>query len=157
VSTFDRPLFELSGILGVMSDSDRRLIVGGSNPQLHERLSRELAAFNVAASGDDTQRGLSVEARLEGGGLTGWTWGTCAGVETLWVAEAQRGDGWGSRLLAAAEEAAKSRGCVQVLVSSFTFQAPEFYRRLGYVELARSEGLPTVGHADVHFRKRLVE
>ena len=46
--------------------------------------------------------------------------------------------------------------CVQVFVSSFTFQAPDIYRRLGYVEFARSEGLPADGHADVHFRKRLI-
>jgi ribosomal protein S18 acetylase RimI-like enzyme len=144
-----------------MTQSDRRVILGGSNPELDERLSRELSAFNVAASGDDTQRSLSVEAQLDDGelvgGLTGWTWGTCAGVEMLWVAEAHRRDGWGARLMAAAEEAAKSRGCIQVLVSSFTFQAPDFYRRLGYVEFARSEGLPADGHADVHFRKQLNE
>jgi GNAT superfamily N-acetyltransferase len=142
-----------------MSDSDRRLLVGDSNPELEERLSRELSAFNVAASGENSQRGLSIEARLDDGelvgGLTGWTWGTCAGVEMLWVAQAHRGDGWGARLMAAAEEAATSRGCVQVLVSSFTFQAPDFYRRLGYSEFARSEGLPADGHADVHFRKQL--
>jgi ribosomal protein S18 acetylase RimI-like enzyme len=144
-----------------MSESDRGLVVGGSNPELDERLSRELSAFNVAASGDDTQRSLSVEARLDDGelvgGLTGWTWGTCAGVEMLWVAEAHRRDGWGRRLMAATEEVARSRGCVQVLVSSFTFQAPDFYRRLGYLEFARSEGLPVDGQADVHFRKRIVQ
>ena len=61
----------------------------------------------------------------------------------------------GRKLLAAAEEAARERGCTQVLVSSFTFQAPEFYRRHGYVEFARSEGIPVEGEADVHFRKLL--
>lgn len=98
---------------------------------------------------------MSESARSLIVGLMGWTWGTCAGVEMLWVDEARRRDGWGARLMAAAENEARSRGCVQVLVPSFTFQAPDFYRRLGYVEFARSEGLPVVGHADVHFSKRL--
>lgn len=39
--------------------------------------------------------------------------------------------------------------------SSFTFQAPGFYRRHGDVETGRTEGLPVDGMADVHFRKPL--
>ena len=146
-----------SGTLAVMSNGDPHVTVGAANPELNERLSRELDAFNNAASGDHSQRSLSVEARLDNGeligGLTGWTWGTCAGVEMLWVDEPYRRDGWGARLMTAAEDEARARGCVQVLVSSFTFQAPDFYRRLGYVEFARSAGIPSAGQADVHFRK----
>lgn len=140
-----------------MASADPRLTVGSSNPELNEKLSQELSAFNDAASGDDTQRSLSIEARSEGndlvGGLMGWTWGTCAGVEMLWVDQAHRRTGWGARLMRAAEAEARARGCTQLLVSSFTFQAPDFYRRLGYEEFARSEGLPVAGLADVHFRK----
>ena len=71
----------------------------------------------------------------------------------VWVREDARRDGWGGRLLSAAEEVARERGCRQVLVSSFTFQAPEFYRRHGYVEFARSPDLPVAGESDVHFLK----
>ncbi len=39
---------------------------------------------------------------------------------------------------------------LQMLVSSFTFQAPDFYKRNGYTEFARSEAMPTCGSADVH-------
>lgn len=59
-------------------------------------------------------------------------------------------------MLIAAEAEARARGCKQILVSSFTFQAPEFYKRLGYVEFSRTEGLPTEGSADVHMVKMLV-
>jgi hypothetical protein len=44
-----------------------------------------------------------------------------------------------------------------VVVSSFTFQAPGFYERCGYVETGRVEGLPVEGAADVQLRKRLVD
>lgn len=74
----------------------------------------------------------------------------------LWVREDSRGSGWGAQLLEAAERTAGERGCRQMTVSSFTFQAPDFYRRHGYGETGRTEGLPVEGSADVHFRKALV-
>ena len=110
-------------------------------------------------SGVHAQAGLSV--RIEDaagelvGGLTGWTWGTCAGISLVWVRENARTRGTGSRLLAAAERVARERGCHQIVVSSFTFQAPGFYERHGFVETGRTEGLPVEGSADVHLVKRL--
>jgi hypothetical protein len=35
------------------------------------------------------------------------------------------------------------------------FQAPNFYKRLGYIEQARISGYPG-GHSDIHFTKYLV-
>jgi len=104
------------------------------------------------------QRELTSSQRDERGvvgGVSGWTWGTCAGIGMVWLREDARGTGLGAQLMTAFEEAARERGCEQVLVSSFTFQAPRFYESLGYAELARSEGLPVAGHADVHLRKEL--
>src|SRR3712207_7483554 len=42
------------------------------------------------------------------GGLSGWTWGTCAGIGMFWIREDARRSGWGGRLLAAAEREARS-------------------------------------------------
>jgi heme-degrading monooxygenase HmoA/GNAT superfamily N-acetyltransferase len=134
------------------------VVVGGRDPELDARLSRELDRYNVAASGVGDQRELTVQVH-DGdglvGGLSGWTWGTCAGVGMFWIREGSRSAGWGGRLLAAAEAEAVARGCRQMVLSSFTFQAPEFYRRHGYVETGRTDGLPLPGMADVHFRKDL--
>ncbi len=52
------------------------------------------------------------------------------------------------------EAEAVRRGCDRVAVSSFTFQAPGFYQRHGYVETGRMLGIPD-GHEDVHMFKRL--
>ncbi len=136
-----------------------KLTVAGQDPELDERLSTELTAYNEAVTGVRDQREVTVKV-VDGtdtliAGLSGWTWGTSAGIELVWVHEDHRAAGWGARLLEAAEREARSRGCRQVLVSSFTFQAPEFYRRHGYVERGRSEGIPHAGTADVHFVKRL--
>ena len=73
----------------------------------------------------------------------------------VWVREDRRGEGWGTRLMAAAEEEARERGCQRVAVSSFTFQAPAFYQQLGYVETGRTVGLPLEGWDDVHMTKLL--
>ena len=134
------------------------LTVGDGDSALDERLSNELDTYNFAAVGRDDLREFTVKVEDDGGlvaGLSGWTWGTCAGIGMVWVREDARRDGWGGRLMAAAEDVARGRGCRQVLVSSFTFQAPNFYRRNGYTEFARSPDLPVEGEADVHFLKIL--
>jgi ribosomal protein S18 acetylase RimI-like enzyme len=115
-----------------------------------------LTNFNIQATGVNNQRGLTVQVSdIEGliAGLSGWTWGTCACIDWLWVRPDQRRLGWGSRLLAAAEREATARSCAQILVSSFTFQAPEFYARHGFKELSRTTGIPIEGNAEVHFQK----
>ncbi|WP_323748936.1 hypothetical protein [Streptomyces sp. PR69] len=45
--------------------------VGGEDEKLDARLSDELDAFNIAATGADDQRGLSVRAVDEDGELIG--------------------------------------------------------------------------------------
>jgi GNAT superfamily N-acetyltransferase len=134
------------------------LSVGDGDPALDERLSNELDAHNFEAVGRDDLRELTVRVDDDGelvAGASGWTWGTCAGLGMLWVDERVRREGWGGRVLAAAEDVARERGCRQLLVSSFTFQAPDFYRRHGYTEFARSPDLPVEGEDDVHFLKSL--
>jgi GNAT superfamily N-acetyltransferase len=87
-------------------------------------------------------------------GLTAWTWAGLCGISMLWVRADSRADGWGSKILRAAEDEARRRGCDRATVSSFTFQAPEFYQRHGYVETGRTLGIPG-GAEDVHMFKRL--
>ena len=141
------------------SDAAHRLVLGDGDSALDSRLSKELDTYNFAAVGESNLKEFTVKVEESSGelvaGLSGWTWGTCAGIGMVWVREDSRKEGWGGRMLEAAEELARERGCRQLLVSSFTFQAPDFYRRNGYTEFARSEGLPVEGAADVHFVKAL--
>ncbi|WP_236655235.1 GNAT family N-acetyltransferase [Streptacidiphilus carbonis] len=138
---------------------DPALTIGERDAELNERLSQELTAFNTAATGADDYGTLSVKVTDQAGelvgGLAAWTWGGLCGIEMLWVRDDSRKDGWGSRILQAAETEAGRRGCDRVAVSSFTFQAPGFYQRHGYTETGRTLGIPG-GHADVHLFKSLV-
>ncbi len=134
------------------------LVIGEGDSDLDGTLSKELTAFNITASGVTDQREFTVKMVDDEGlvaGLSGWTWGTCAGIALVWVREDARRTGAGSRLLVAAEQVARERGCERLTVSSFTFQAPAFYERHGFVEFARTEGLPVEGQADVHLVKML--
>ena len=141
------------------SDGPGRLITGEGDSSLDQRLSDELDAYNTAAADAGEQREFTVKIEDDRGslvaGLSGWTWGTSAGIAMVWVRQEERQTGQGARLLEAAELIARERGCERLNVSSFTFQAPEFYARHGYVEVGRTEALPVAGQADVHFVKHL--
>jgi GNAT superfamily N-acetyltransferase len=138
--------------------SDPILTIGEPDTELSDRLNEELVAFNTGATGARDRGAFSVKVTDDAGelvgGLAAWTWGGLCGIELLWVREDSRKDGWGSRLLRAAEAEAQRRGCDRVAVSSFTFQAPGFYERHGYVETGRTLGIPG-GNADVHLFKSL--
>ncbi len=60
-------------------------------------------------------------------------------LEFLWVDDAFRGAGVGSRLLAEAEARGRELGAKNVGLETFEWQAPDFYRKQGYVEAARLE------------------
>jgi GNAT superfamily N-acetyltransferase len=133
--------------------------VGGGDAALDRRLNDELDKYNTGATPDVAPaEELTVRIEEPGdlvAGLSGWTWGTAAGIAMTWVHEDHRGTGIGSTLLAAFEKEARRRGCTHVFVTSFTFQAPDFYRQQGYEEIFRWESVPTAGRDDVHLRKQL--
>ena len=78
-------------------------------------------------------------------GLTGETFGNWLCIQYLFVAEQLRQKGIGSELLAAAEKEAKQRGCTYAFVDTFSFQAPEFYKKHGYKEVFALEDYPYTG------------
>jgi GNAT superfamily N-acetyltransferase len=74
-------------------------------------------------------------------------------VHWLWVAEPYRRCGVGSELLGKAEEVARQEGAAGVYLDTFTFQAPDFYKRHGYREFGRIDDFPK-GHSRIWFMKR---
>jgi ribosomal protein S18 acetylase RimI-like enzyme len=120
-------------------------------------LRERVIAFNIAVTGYDDARSLSCFIRDDDGlvaGLDGFTWGGYAMIEWLWVAEPERRHGLGRRLMAAAEGEAGARGCAVVRVNTHTFQAPGFYRKLGYGEVGFAANAPEQ-HGEVFFAKTL--
>lgn len=134
------------------------LLIGQGDPELERLLSDELDAVNHAAIASDDETPFSIRATgADGalvGGITGWTWGGCGGITSLWLESQQRGRGLGRRLLAAAENEIRRRGCDRVVVATMSFQAPGFYRRQGYEEVGLTPDMPD-GTSKHHFFKRL--
>jgi ribosomal protein S18 acetylase RimI-like enzyme len=121
-------------------------------------LRQRLVDFNLDVTGYQDYRSLSCFLRDTDGelqaGIDGFSWGGYAMVEWLWVAAALRRQGLGGQLMHAAEAEARARGCAVVRVNTHTFQAPGFYRRLGYEEVGYASDTP-VGHGEHFFAKRL--
>ncbi|GAA0764301.1 GNAT family N-acetyltransferase [Ideonella azotifigens] len=95
-----------------------------------------LDAANQQARALQDVRGLSVFARTAAdeviGGAVGRTWGDCCELQELWVAPALRNQGLASTLLGRFEDLAAQRGCRLLYLYTFSFQAPDFYRKRGY-------------------------
>ncbi len=89
-------------------------------------------------------------------GICGSTWGGCCEIRQFWVEEAWRKQGLGTKLLDATEQEARRRGCGQIVLSTFTFQAPGFYTKRGFQILAAVDDYPR-GHQNLLLRKRLGE
>jgi ribosomal protein S18 acetylase RimI-like enzyme len=62
-------------------------------------------------------------------------------LNSLWVDERYRKQGIGGHLMAVAEDEA-ARGCDQVVLFTYLFQAPSFYERLGYHTAGRVDDYP---------------
>ena len=130
----------------------------GDAPELEAYLTERICEYNAAATGYHDAELFSAAQAAESGaveaGISGHTWGGCCFVSHLWVAEESRRKGLGTELLKAVEGHARSKRCRFVFLSSHSFQAPEFYTRLGYKPVARVDDYP-VGHSDVFYAKCL--
>jgi len=120
-------------------------------------LREALFEFNVAATSYRDGRALSCFLYGADGlvaGIHGFSWGGYARVEYLWVAQAHRGRGLGTRLLAAAEDEARRRGCGTMVLDSHSFQAPDLYCSRGYREVGTTVDTPR-GYSQTLFQKSL--
>ena len=121
-------------------------------------LEDRLYEFNSAATGITDGEWLAIFVRDDDhrivAGICGNTWGGCAEIRQFWVEEARRKQELGTRLLAAAEQEARRRACRQMLLMTFSFQAPAFYAKHGFEVVAVVDDHPD-GHKNMLLRKRL--
>ncbi len=86
------------------------------------------------------------------GGVYGWTAYGWLRIDVLWVQEELRGQGFGKQLLMEAEAEGRRRGCQFATLDSFSFQAPEMYKKLGYTEFGVLDKI--AGNQTWHFLKK---
>jgi len=88
-------------------------------------------------------------------GLIGSLYGNWLFTNLLWVHAELRRRRIGSSLLGEAERRAIAFGCHWASIDTFSFQAPDFYKKLGYEEFARLDEYPP-GHSRVFLKKQLI-
>lgn len=88
------------------------------------------------------------------GGLVGHIDWECFFIDILWVDESLRGLGKGQELIQEAEALAIKKECRFIRLETFSFQAPEFYKRLGFKEMGKLEDFPK-GYTHYYMYKEL--
>ncbi len=127
--------------------------------QEREAILKPLRAYNLSHAGDMAFETVGVllrdpETQEVVGGLYakisyGWMF-----IELLSIPDSMRAQGTGTRLMQAAEEVARHKGCAGIWLDTFSFQAPGFYRKLGFSEFGHIADYPP-GHQRHFFQKRL--
>lgn len=122
----ERELFHLK-IIQQWEQSDREFIrkkvIEHNMKQIPDRLktSVEMVSFILK---DEEQKIV--------GGITGNMFWRHLHIDFLWVDKAVRGKGYGSKLLNKMENFALESGCRFIDLDTFSFQAPEFYKKHGF-------------------------
>ena len=123
-----------------------------------EFVNNALEKFNNMHVGTDNHLLLNIVEYDENqnviAGILGGTYWGWLHIDILWVDENFRSKKIGSRLLIAAENEAKKRGCHSVHVDTMSWQAPEFYKKHGYKLISELDNIPN-GYKKFHFIKRL--
>ena len=121
-------------------------------------VERELVSFNVDRSQPYDLTPLGVFVRNADGAALGgatahtnWGWLT---IDGFWLPQSLRRSGWGRRILAAAEEEARRRGCTRSRLYTYSFQAQGFYEKHGYTVFGILDDYPP-GHRQIWLRKDL--
>lgn len=121
-----------------------------------EFVNNALEKFNNMHVGPDNHLLLNIVEYDENqnviAGILGGTYWGWLHIDILWVDENFRSKKIGSRLLIAAENEAKKRGCHSVHVDTMSWQAPEFYKKHGYELISELDNIPN-GYKKFHFVK----
>jgi len=83
--------------------------------------------------------------------MTYWNW---LYINLMWLPEDLRGQGYGRQLLEMTEDEGRKRGAKYAYLDTFSFQAPEFYKKLGYQNFGKLEDFPP-GHTRYFLMKSL--
>lgn len=117
-----------------------------------------ISAYNTQHAGEDHGKSLcfviySADQEIMGGviGATYWDW---LYIDLMWIKEEVRRQGFGGRLLTMAEDEARKRGAKNAYLDTFSFQAPEFYKKQGYQIFGELKDFP-VGHQRYFLTKQL--
>lgn len=89
------------------------------------------------------------------GGATGKSLYTTFHINYFWISESFRFKGLGKELFHRIELEAKKNGALNIFLETYSFQAPDFYKGLGFTEVGRYSDYPKAGIDKIVFQKRI--
>jgi GNAT superfamily N-acetyltransferase len=110
---------------------------------IHEGLHRHVK-INVGEGYKGTKIKLIIKDQ-EGeliGGLSAWTTLSNLIFDYIWITERFRRKGLGRMLMLEMERIAREKDCIASQAYCFSFQAPDFFQKMGYKILGISNGYP---------------
>lgn len=120
-------------------------------------IKKQLIGYVEKHVGPSTYRELVItlndsNGQMVGGlhGQSNWQW---LFVQRIFVSEEHRYKGIGSQLMKAAENEARRRSCVGVWLDTFSFQSPDFYKKLGYQQFGTIPDYPWGHNRQFFFKK----
>ena len=121
--------------------------VSDIDDQIGEFINKEFAEYGVQSGVELNFEEFHFVAEDEDGKVIGVITGRAyyneVHIGDLIVGKDYRRAGVGSKLVAAVEDAYKGKGYEKIALTTFGFQAPEFYKKLGYeVEFIREDKDP---------------
>lgn len=129
-----------------------------SDPDDIQAVRDGLTTYNLQFLPDAQYKPLQIFVRTTVGNVVGGLIGTTSWgwlyVYLFWVDESLRRSGYGSEMLAMAEQEALRRGCHHSHLDTLDFQAPDFYENQGYTLWGELEDFPT-GHKHYFYKKEL--
>ncbi|GLH19947.1 MULTISPECIES: GNAT family N-acetyltransferase [Pseudomonas] len=132
------------------------------NPTEEQRqaILQPLIEYNDAQTGGSKSEPFALMVKDQNGEILGGLYGRMIFrwmfIELLSVPEQGRGQGIGSKLMAQAEALAREKNCYGLWLDTFDFQAPEFYKKLGFCQFGEIVDYPP-GHKRHYFQKRLID
>jgi GNAT superfamily N-acetyltransferase len=128
-----------------------------SDAEHRKAILAPLIAYNQAQTGrSDPAVTLAVLLRDAEGKVEGGMWGTLSydwfKLSFAFLPEHRRGNRLGARILSTLEADAAARGARGMWTTSFSFQAPGFYEKLGYRAIGRLDDRPP-GYFDTFLAK----
>ncbi|MCR4263821.1 MAG: GNAT family N-acetyltransferase [Candidatus Roizmanbacteria bacterium] len=95
---------------------------------------------------------LKVDEKVLGGVIVTFLW-TGMEINSLWVDESIRKQGWGRKLMEAVEEEGRKRGSTISYTNTFHYQAPKFYEKLGYKCYGKIDNFPAGSYLTYYIKK----
>lgn len=142
--------------------TSRYEIIEGMSTEELDFVQQSLWTYNVQTAPpiNDLKKNVHLVIKSEDqqilAGLIGKIYRGCLFIDTLWVHEKHRKAGLGQSLLEHAERIAILNGCCFIHLDTFSFQAPEFYKKNGFVVFGTLDGYPD-GIVRYYLKKNLKE